>query len=261
MKTSIIILNYNTPELVYNCLQSISAYIKGNYEVIVVDNGSEQKVGAEAIAKFPNTKCFFLDENLGFGKGNNFGVTKSEGEILWFLNSDTIVPDDSINDLIEFVQSQNEVGIASPLLYSNLECTEIQNDMIAHFQSLKTLLTRKARGEFELERDSFETDVIAGASILMRRQVFFDIGEFDPNIFMFMEDDDICFKSREHGYKNVVLNKAKIVHLQGKSITESKERKKLYYRSQDYFWQKHYGTTLTLIMKIIRWPYKIARGL
>lgn len=257
---SIIILNYNTPELVYNCLQSISTNVRVSYEVIVVDNGSEQKVDAEAIAKFPNTKCFFLDKNLGFGKGNNFGVTKSEGDILWFLNSDTIIPDDSINKLIEFVQNQNEVGIISPLLYNNLECTEIQNDMIAHFQSLKTLLTRKVRGKFELEKDYFEVDVIAGASILMRRQVFFDIGEFDPNIFMFMEDDDICFKSREHGYKNIVFNRAKIVHLQGKSIAESTERKKLYYRSQDYFWQKHYGVFMATVMKIIRWPIKLVKS-
>jgi len=253
-------LNYNTPELVYDCLASITKQIDFEYEIIVVDNGSDKKVDEEKIKSYPNASCYLLEKNLGFGQGNNFGAEKTKGELLWLLNSDTIVPDQSISKLVSYMEADPSIGVASPVLYNDLSCIETQPDYYANFQTLKTLISRRPRDNASYDSVFFETDIVVGASMFIRRNIYEKIGGFDAKIFMFMEDDDICYRVKQLGLKVIVFYQSKIVHLQGKSISKSKDRKKMYYRSQDYFWQKHYGTVQTLIMKVIRWPIKMIKS-
>lgn len=266
MKISIIIINYNTPNLVLDCLESIkNNLVNINFEVIVVDNGSkaESRIQNDKFKKmFPslNFQLLTLQTNIGFGGGNNFGAKYATGEILWFLNSDTIVPENNnIEMIIEKFNSDTKVGILSPVLYNDLVCKNIQPDFFANFQSLRSIVLRKPKSNQNFQDNFFETDVVVGASLFIRRKVFEQIEGFDQNIFMFMEDDDLCFRTKELGYKVLVAAKARIVHLQGKSIKRSKQRKRLYYKSQNYFWRKNYGFWPTLLMRLIRWPYKIIR--
>jgi len=261
MKVSVIIVNYNTPDLVINCLSSLEKNFQVPFEVIIVDNGCEKRMDSEKLSEFPNVRYFFLESNRGFGAGNNFGASKSTGDILWLLNSDTLVPDRSINQAIDFLEKNSSIGILSPLLFNDRDLKVFQTDMYASFQTLKSLIARKIRPLLDSKKEFFETDLVVGASMLIRQELFQKLGGFDEKIFMFFEDDDLCYRVRQQGYSVGIYNRAKIIHLQGRSIQKNSSRKRMYYQSQDYFWSKHYGFLPTLLMKIIRWPVKIKNTL
>lgn len=267
MKLSIIIINYNTPNLVYDCVKSVVKHLRNvSYEIIVVDNGSQEelRIRNDELGKILpafNFQLLTLKTNLGFGAGNNAGAKKAKGDILWFLNSDTLLVDDSIKRLFEFLDQNKNVGIASPIVYNDVECRNIQPFFFAKFQSLGNLIIRRNRPKTNFsENEYFETDVVVGASLITRKEIFNKLGGFDENIFMFFEDDDLCFRAKKMGYRVAVYCQSQIVHLQGKSISKNSSRKKLYYTSQTYFWKKHYGLLPTLIMRIIRWPYKLIKA-
>jgi GT2 family glycosyltransferase len=258
---SILIINYNTPTLVYDCLASISQFLTVPYEVIIVDNNSpDAKVDPEKVASFKSCRAIMASTNKGFGGGNNIGAAAAVGDLLWLLNSDTLLIDSSINGMIEEFAAQKEIGLATPLLFNDKELTHIQPDFYANFQNLPRLISRQARAPLSLTSTWFKTDVIVGASILLRRDLYQQLGGFDERFFMFMEDDDFCYRLKQTGLKVAVYTRARIVHLQGKSISTSKRRKDLYYTSMNYFWRKHYGIIPELLMRLIRWPYRVLKG-
>lgn len=261
MKLSIIIINYNTPELVLACLRSIKKWIKIPYEVIVVENGSKinSRMSSEELDKVSiDYKLVISENNLGFGRGNNLGAKEAKGEYVWFLNSDTLIVDDSIHELISFLDDHEEVGAVSPVLYH--DDGSIQSNFFAKFQSLGSVLFRRYNFQpIDFKKKFFYVDVIVGAALLTRRKIFEKIDGFDPNIFMYLEDDDLCKRIVDLGYKNAVYTQSKIIHLEGRSINRNSERKKLYYNSQTYFWRKHNGLLPTIIMQVIRWPYKLIK--
>lgn len=256
MKLSIIIINYNTPELVYQCAESVKEHLNVFHELIIVDNGSTKKIDPKKLLK--GAKYIELDHNLGFGGGNNAGATQSTGELLWFLNSDTLLVDNSIDETIKLLSNNHEIGIASPVLYNNIACTKIQPFFFARFQTLKNIIIRRNRPKNDLQGgDFFETDVVVGASLMIKKNIFDKVNGFDEKMFMFFEDDDLCYRVKKLGYKVIVCQKSRIVHLQGKSVSRNSQRKKMYYSSQNYFWGKHYGFWPTFIMRILRFPYKL----
>jgi len=258
---SVIIVNYNTPELVYACLDSLKAHIaRSSYEVIVVDNGSPKPMNPEQLKTYPEVKYLPLSENRGFGAGNNAGVKQAKGELVWLLNSDTLLPSAKIEHLFEFLLAHPEVGLVSPLLYNDPELQTLQPDFYAQYQSFTTLLTRQAQAPIDISQPVIETEVVVGASMVMRRSVFETLGGFDEKIFMYFEDDDLCYRVQERGLSVVIFTGAEVVHLQGKSLSHTGKRKSLYYTSQNYFWQKHYGLFPALLMRLIRLPYRLVRG-
>lgn len=263
MKLSIIIINHNTSKLVYDCIGSIKKSLSDvSYEIIIVDNSTEEDnriQNTELRGILPTADYQLLTtDNKGFGVANNVGAKSAKGQYLWFLNSDTLLIDDSIKKIVNFLDQKDEVGIVSPLLFNDKECKRIQPFFFAKFQTLKNLIIRQNRPKINYkEQEYFETEVVVGASLIIRKGIFDKISGFDENFFMFFEDDDVCYRVIKLGFKVVVYCQAKIVHLQGKSINKNSSRKKMYYSSQAYFWNKHYGFWPTLLMRIIRWPYKL----
>ncbi|MFA7244325.1 MAG: glycosyltransferase family 2 protein [Patescibacteria group bacterium] len=268
MKTpelSIVMINYNTPDLVQDSLRTIAKYVRLNYEVIVVDNGSgdKSKIDSVKLRKLlppEKIKVIFSKTNLGFGKGNNLGAKDAKGKYLWFLNSDTLLTDDSPSKMVSFLDKHPKIGALSPLLYH--EDGIIQKNFFASFQNLGSVTIRRYNDhKIDFSKEYFTADIVVGAAMMLERKKFEDVGGFDRNIFMYLEDDDLCKRLSDVGYQNAVLNSAKIIHLEGRSIKTSSARKKYYYRSQTYFWYKHNGRLATLIMRIIRWPYKLFKTL
>jgi GT2 family glycosyltransferase len=261
-KLSIIILNYNTPDLVYDCLLSIKKFVSVRHEVILVDNGSDKDKGIDETEYrriMPeNCQLIISETNLGFGKGNNLGAKEATGDFLWFLNSDTVLVDSSAEKLVNFIDSHKEIGALSPVIFH--PDGSIQHNFFAKFQSLAGVLFRRYNFQkIDFDVEFFYTDIVIGAAMMVRKKLFDELNGFDPNIFMYLEDDDICKRMVDKGYKNAVLTTAKIMHKEGASIKKNSNRKKLYYDSQTYFWKKHNGFLPTLLMRIIRWPYKLIR--
>lgn len=258
---SIIIVNYNTPDLVYNCVRSLEKHLKNIiYEIIVVDNGSKEelRIKNNELRKIsPSSFSIQLLANRGFGAGNNAGAKKATGKYLLLLNSDALLVDNSIETMYRFLSTHNEIGALTCLLYNDLACKKRQKNFFGKFQSLGSLTIRRYNYQkIDRAKEFFYTDIVTGACLMIRREIFEKVGAFDENIFMYLEDDDLCKRIVDAGYKNAVLTSAKIVHLEGKSIKMSSERKKMYYDSQAYFWRKHYGFWPTMLMKIFRWPIK-----
>ena len=115
---SIIIVNYNTAELLNDCIDSVqSKTVNVDYEIIVVDNNSEKGSLDHLIEKYPTVNFIFSEENLGFGRANNLGATKARGKYLFLLNPDTLLVNNAIAILYDFMEVNPESGVCGGNLY------------------------------------------------------------------------------------------------------------------------------------------------
>lgn len=270
-KVSIIYVNYNTQKLLENSLRSVVKYVSQfSYEVIVVDNASEEFSKSSIKKILPSVKIIENKTNLGFGGGNNLGSSQAQATYLWLLNTDTLIPKShNLEKIFEFLDTHPNYAAASPLLVN--EKGEYQNSQIAYFPATTRMVLEKPTNLIArhlpglkrvfsvvnadyLPRENREIDSVAAASFFVRRDVFEDVGGFSKEYFMYYEDTDLCKKIATLGYKIRFIPAAKVVHLLGKSIKSSYERKKMYFRSQDIYFS-HWKTTPTrAAAKILRLP-------
>ncbi len=254
---SIIIVNYNTKTLLKNCLNSIFVNCQLNdFEVIVVDNDSRDGSIEMLDKNFKDkVKIIANKENIGFGPANNQGAQIAKGEYLFFLNSDTIIKDDILTLIKNFLETNSQVGIVSPCLL--LENGTKQEFAFGNFPTLFNSVFRKIDIKNTNNNKPREVDWVSGAALIIRKNIFKKVGGFDENFFMYFEDVDLCKRVWDLGYKIMILPQFFLVHLGGKSIDIDRQRKKYYYTSQDYFYKKHYGYLVMYLMKFARWFFII----
>ncbi|HLC43704.1 MAG TPA: glycosyltransferase family 2 protein [Patescibacteria group bacterium] len=262
MKLSIIIVDYNSSKLIADCLNSWKQYRPNfSFEIIIIDNNSSENHLADYEKILPEVKTFRLDENKGYGSANNYGSRFANGEYLVLLNPDTLIVDDSISKLLEFYKSQPKLGALTCLLYGK-DGQTLQKAFFGKFQSLFGLTIRRYNfQEIDPSKDFMPSDIVTGACLMIKKSLFDKLGGFDENFFMYLEDDDLCKRLTSLGYHNGVCTKAKIIHLEGQSFSSNRQKKEFYYKSQDYYWHKHNGLLATILMKIIRWPYRIVKSM
>lgn len=223
---SIIIVNYKSLSLVKNCISSIiEKTTLQNYEIIVVDNNSEDIHELQYLAD--NIKLLQLSENLGFGKANNKGVDVSSGDYLFFLNPDTYLINDAVSILYEAIISNEKIGICGGNLYdANAKPVHSYNDISLSFSFINKLMTtspkkfRHIGRQHNLAANQKEVGYITGADLMIKRDVFNDCGRFPNNIFMYYEDVYLCYRVKSKGLKIMSIPDAKIVHLEGQSQPE-----------------------------------------
>lgn len=252
MKLSIIIVSYNTKKLLADCLKSV--YIDmPEIEMVVVDNGSTDGSQAMIKSKFPQAKLIESRRNLGFGKANNLGAKESSGEIIFFLNSDTIVPKGSLGKLLQYFEKNPGAGVVGPKVV--MTNGKIQPYSFGDDINLISLIKDKfVKG---LPKIKNKVDWVTGAALAVRREAFEAANGFDENFFMYFEDNDLCIRVRTAGYEVDVCSQSKIIHIGGKSIKSNQKRWQIYFQSQDYFFKKHYGVVGALLVKLMRAPYQL----
>ena len=261
MKLSIVIVNYNSQKPLQNCLDSLEKWAGDFFdEIIIVDNASsEEKISANIFDKHPKVKFYSLDHNLGFGGANNFGVKQVSNELVLFLNPDTLLTDDSMKNMARYYSNYKNIGAMTCLIYA-ADGKTLQKSFFGKFQSLLGLtLRRNKQLEIDLSKEFISTDFVTGACLMISRDLFEKIGGFDEKIFMYLEDEDLCHRLVDQGYQNGIYTKNKITHLEGQSSSSNRQKKKFYFNSQNYYWRKHNGLLATILMKIIRWPLKVAK--
>lgn len=260
MKLSILIVDYNSSKWIIDCLYSLEKYRPNfSFEIMIVDNNSEENHLADYEKILPEVKTYRLDENKGYGSANNYGARFTNGEYLLLLNPDTLIVDDSIPKLLEFYESQPKLGALTCLLYGK-DGQTLQKAFFGKFQSLLGLTIRRYNFQkIDTSIDFMPSDIVTGACLLIKKNLFEKLGGFDEKFFMYLEDDDLCMRLAKLGFQNGVYIKSKIIHLEGQSSSSSRQKKEFYYKSQDYYWRKHNGLFATILMKIIRWPLKFAR--
>jgi len=256
MKTdlSIIVLSYNTRDITLSCLESIIKHTKGvDLEIIVVENGSKDG-SLEALKEYSksNNSVTLLNpgENLGFGKANNLGVSKSSGEYILFLNSDTLLIDNALKEVMDFVRTKKDLGVYSCRLL-NLD-RSIQPSG-GHFPNLLNLyawqffiddlpLIGSLIPSFHPQRSSYDKDKkldwVTGAFMVIPRKVFDQAGGFDEKIFMYTEEMELTYRISKVNLKTYFKKSPAIVHLGGASggsyLALTSEVKYMI-----YFWKKH----------------------
>lgn len=228
---SIIIVNYNTKALLKQCLESIF-----NYKVIVVDNGSGDG-SAEMVKKdFSKVKLIVNKKNLGFAKANNQALQQAQSEYVLFLNSDTIVPKETIPKLLSYLEKHPEVGVVTPKL--ELRSGEIDPDChrgfpqpwaaFCYFSGLEKLFPKsKFFGQYHQTWKNLnvvhEIDSCCGAFMLARKKILDEVGGFDESYFFYGEDLDLCYRIKQKGWKIIYYPKAKAIHYKGVSSGLRKE--------------------------------------
>ncbi len=259
---SIIILSYNTKQITKNCLRSIFTSLTNapfEYEVIVVDNGSTDG-SVQMLSEIENwkleignLKAVLNQRNVGFGKGNNRAAKIAQGKYLLFLNSDIVVQDSAIEQLLAYYK-QNEKTInflGGKLLNENKSSQPSCGPFYILPVAFATLFLRGDYwGLTRYSPDKIkEVDWISGACILTTKKIFQAVGGFDEGIFMYMEEIDLLFRAKKLGYRVFFYPQARFIHLGFASSGGKSQPVIQVFRGFLYFYKKHYGRVAIFLLK------------
>jgi len=256
LNVSIIIVHYKVKQELFDCLTSIKqSRPKVSYEIIVVDNDENKTIGSDLQNKFPKVKYIKSQGNLGFGGGNNLGAKAAVSEFLFFLNPDTLLFPNTIDILIQFMEKDEKIAIAAPLLLDHTHkpyplqgattLTPLEGIFALSFIN-KYFPFNPISKKFML-RDWDKTtikqvDAVPGTAFIIRRNIFEKIGGFDEHFFLYFEENDLCKRVKDQGYKIFINPKATVMHAWGRSTQKSnRDINKIFKHSRFYYFQKHYG--------------------
>ena len=222
---SIIIVNYKCWEVLARCLESFIKYKPHiSYEIIVVDNDSQDGKFNNFKQQFHEIKLIANKGNYGFSNGCNIGADNANGEFLLFLNPDvTLTNSPAIDDMLSFAKANTDVGITScRTLYPNGK-REREIAFLSPWLTIgwlralyKLALSRKIANKFPENNNIWYPEWVAGSVILIQRDFFKKIGKWSENKFwMYSEDPDICLKARNNGKKIALLRNVELKHQHG----------------------------------------------
>jgi len=218
---SIIIPNYDGKtklgRLFYENMLSVTLQTYDRYEIIIVDNGSSDDSIAFISEKFPSIRTIKLNENCGFARVCNIGVRESKGEILIFLNNDTIVPSSFLERVVECFEAHEDAGIVQPEILNTDDPIKLKTCHVGVEGQPKPVCSHPS-----------ELPYATGAAMAIRRDVFLNAGNFDPIFFFYGEDVDISLKIRGLGYK-VLLCPSLILHKGSGTVGKERSSEYIFY--------------------------------
>ena len=232
MDVSIITINYKTVNLVKDCYETIKKHSKDfTYEFIIVDNSNDENEMIKLKQAFKDEQNVVIvdaKDNLGTSKANNLGAQNSSGEFLLFLNSDTLLLNNAIYEMLCTCKKNNNCLVGSNLLgkdkkpshsfipkkYDLKEFKKINSILFSLFNKI-----RHKRYDFNYSGSDLEiSGYICSAALMLPRNLFFEIGMFYEDIFMYGDDPFLCYKAKYvYNAKMVICSKSKIIHLEGGS--------------------------------------------
>ncbi len=230
MELSIIFVNWNSVDYLRECLTSIYAHTQGfAYEIIVVDNASPQG-GVDALQEeFPEIVLIKSEDNLGFAGANNVGFRASKGNYVLFLNPDTKLVNSAINLMLQSLQSLPGAGLLGCKLLNadgSVQTSSIMKfpgilNQVFQFEGFRLRWPSFPLWDigplFSNNRAPVKVEVVTGACMMMRREVFQQVGMFSEEYFMYAEDVDLCWKIQRAGFSNYYAGEGNIIHYGGVS--------------------------------------------
>jgi GT2 family glycosyltransferase len=257
---SIIIVSFNTRDVLLDCLTSVYAQTEGiSYEVIVVDNASSDDTPDSVAEKFPDVRLIRNDVNKGFSSANNQGICESAGKRIALLNPDTRLIENSFQKICGYLQEHSEYSILGPGIIdesSRQSPTRLWEDT-PNDAAWKILGLYNPNDELLRMSDTKEALVISGCCFVIDRELFEEIGLLDENYFLYNEEDDFCRRAREQGKRICFFPETSIQHLIGKSTHQPEHREKVIleaYKSNLYFYSKYYSCGWNFILRSL---YKV----
>lgn len=255
-RVSVIIVNFNVEHFLALCLESVFASVKNlDAEIIVVDNHSSDRSVEMVRQRFPNCILIENQENIGFSRANNVGINISAGKYVLLLNPDTVLPEDGLEKAVSYLELHPDVGGLGLRMIdgSGIFLPESRRGLPTPWVSFckafglnwifpKSPLFGGYYQSYIPENQIHETDILSGASMMMRRETLEKTGNLDEAFFMYGEDVDLSYRIQKAGYRNVYFPDTTIIHFKG----ESTRRGSLsfvfhFYRSMLLFSQKHFN--------------------
>ena len=274
---SIIIINWNTKDLLLNCLKSIKdREAKYEMEIIVVDNASTDGSPEAVKSQFPNVKLIVNNNNLGFAKGNNIGIEASSGRYVYLANSDIVIKEGCIEGMLRYMDTHTSIGILGPrLLNPDLtlqpSCKKFptlwNNFCLAVGLTRIFLRSKLFCGEhmwFFPHDTVIRVEALVGAFLVVRREAIKQVGLLDENFFMYGEEIDWCKRFWNAGWEVVFYPEAEVVHYgRASSSREPVRFFKESYRSKLKYWKKHRSRVAQIgfvLITLLRQAIRIMSG-
>jgi len=259
MKLSIIIINWNTKELIKKCLNSVLKYTSfTDYQLIVIDNnssdGSQKFLSDFCLQNKLNLKIILNNQNKGFAQAVNQGLKIAQGEYILLLNPDTEIKEKTLSEVIDFISLDKSIGILGG---------KILNPNGSHQPSVRSFPTLSSQIFILLKLHHFfrnkavkkylvidfdysktqEVDQVMGAFFLIRRKVIEQIGYFDDKFFLWFEEVDFCKRAKDTGWKILYCHKIEIIHCGGASFSQKSSFRNQcqFNKSLLYYFKKHHG--------------------
>jgi GT2 family glycosyltransferase len=270
MDLSIIIVSFNTKDILVSCIKSVKKYTSGiDYEIIVIDNASTD--GSAKAAKDLGVKLIVNKENVGFAIANNQGTKLSKGEFLLFLNSDTEVKDNVLGEMVSWMKVNPKAGISTSALKNrdgSIQATGGYFPTLPRVFSWMTIQDLPLVDSFikpfhphhsksffskgdNFYKEQKELDWVTGAFIMTKKEILDKAGGWDESFFMYVEEVDLCYRIKKLGYQVWYLPKWNITHLGGASSKTNELSLLSEYTGVKKFYKKHYQA----------WQYGILRFL
>lgn len=278
---SVVIVSWNTRELLLNTLHSFLPVDELDCEVIVVDNASSDGSSEAVRSEFPDAKLICNATNLGFARGVNCGLRASSHPYVLLLNSDTLVVDDAIQMLVAYASAHPEAGIIGPrvlnadgsLQHSRFRFPSLLNLALQATYLYKlfpnsSFLNRERLPEVG-DREPQPVEVVSGCCFLIRRELIDEVGVLDEGYFMYAEETDLCRRAWDQGFEVHYAPVGEIIHFGGGSSRLARLRNFLEFRRSILrFFVMYRGRgvaelarVLMLGFLVVRWPYWRLRAL
>lgn len=248
MNVSVIIVNYNTSALIKNLLDSLYKKTEGvSFEVIIVDNNPTEQCAIDLKDYLDNITYLPLKENVGFGRANNEGLKVAKGRNVFFLNPDTLLVNNAIKILSDYLDAHAIVGACGGNLY-DVSMTPMHSfvrtlpsplwdiDSILGGLIFKVLYGRNTQHNFTSK--PLKVGYVTGADMMVKRSVLDKVGAFDKDFFMYYEETELSYRINKAGFDIISVPEANIIHLEGQSFTVKEERIKMIVRSQRIYDRK-----------------------
>lgn len=255
MDLSIIVVNFNTKKLTSECIQSVfQSNTQFNFEIIIVDNHSTDESIKYIKHQYPNVHLIENTDNLGYSRANNQGIESAQGRYMLLLNSDTTVETDTLETMIQFMDTHPEVGasgckVVLPDGSLDKACRRGFPTPLTTFyyvSGLSKLFPNSPRFnsyhmEYLNEDEAYPIDCLVGAFMMVRREAVNQVGLLDERFFMYFEDTDWCYRIQEAGWLNYYYPKTKITHFKrGSSRGRPYRITYEFHRAMKLFYDKHY---------------------
>jgi len=262
---SIAIPSWNTRDLLAQCLDSVYGSSAGlDFETIVVDNASGDGSADMVAARYPRVKLIRNRVNLGFAAACNIAFKHSAGRHFLLLNTDTIVLDNALRSLVDFMDDHPDAGAAGSRLLNRdgtlqRSCSRFPGLMTELFDALylsKLFPRSRLFGCYSMSYWDFgdvrEVDFAGGSCLIVRREAIEEVGLLDESFFMYTEEADLCYRLWEHGWKVYHFPGAEVIHLGGESARRYGGDMLLHlYAGRNKFIRKHRGNTAAAAHRLI----------
>lgn len=266
MQLSVIILNYNVRYFLEQCVLSVQQALEDiDSEIIVIDNNSEDDSCEMIRSRFPNIKLIANAENLGFPKGNNIGVSRAQGDYICILNPDTVVAEDTFTKVLAFAKKQQDLGIIGvnlidgagnflPESKRGVPTPWVAFTKITGLYKLfpKSKYFNRYYAQHLDENQTGTVEILVGAFMVMKRDLYNEVGGFDEDCFMYSDDIDLSYMVLKKGKSNYYFAETTVIHYKGESTIKDEKYMKRFQEAMNFFYKKHFKVSFlfSLFMKM-----------